>query len=253
MVATGGWGVAAMDSRHKSVQILLNANDLARRAAELIVRAAQQTDARFSVALSGGSTPERLYALLAVPEFASQIVWSRVHIFWGDERCVPPDHPDSNYRMARETLLGRVPIPPENVHRIVGELDPPQAAALYEQHLQTFLGDKPRFDLILLGMGNDGHTASLFPHTPALHEQTRWVVANHAPAQPSWRVTLTPLAINAAAQVVFLVAGSEKAETLRRVLNGPYIPDELPAQLVQPSNGELTWMVDRAAARLIVA
>jgi 6-phosphogluconolactonase len=233
------------------LQVLPDADALARRAAELIAQAVQHTSTRFCIALSGGSTPKTLYTLLAAPEFAPQIEWPRVHVFWGDERCVPPDHPDSNYRMARETLLDYVPIPPENIHRIAGEFEPAEAAALYEQHLRSFFDGEPRFDLILLGMGNDGHTASLFPHTPALHEQERWVVANYALAQQLWRVTFTPAAINAAARVMFLVSGAEKAETLRRVLNGPSMPEELPAQLVQPVSGETTWLLDRAAASLI--
>lgn len=236
------------------VRIVPDGEHLAYSAAAYLVEMVEKSDAVVSVVLSGGSTPKRLYQLLATDTFARRIDWQRLHVFWGDERCVPPDHADSNYRMARESLLDHVPIPDENVHRIAGELDPTQAAALYEQHLRAFFSGQPRFDLILLGLGNDGHTASLFPHTPALDERERWVVADYyAPVQPPWRVTLTPPAINAAARVVFLVSGEEKADMLRRVLEGEFKPHELPAQLIQPISGELTWLVDETAASRIKA
>jgi 6-phosphogluconolactonase len=177
--------------------------------------------------------------------------WARVHVFWGDERCVPPDHPESNYRLAREALLDHVPLPPANVHRIPTEQEPVQAAADYEQTLRRFFGpgSVPRFDLVLLGLGTDGHTASLFPGTPAVHEYERWVVAHYVSSLPAWRVTLTPAVLNAADQVTFLVAGEEKAGALKQVLAGPYQPDVLPAQVVRPAGGSLLWLVDDAAAR----
>jgi 6-phosphogluconolactonase len=155
------------------------------------------------VALAGGSTPRAAYALLATEEFAARVDWSRVHVLWGDERCVPPDDPDSNYRMAREALLDKIPIPTENVHRIRGELPPDEAAAAYQAELEAVLGAGGRFDLVLLGMGVDGHTASLFPGTAALHEGERWVVAAFVDKLSAWRVTLTPVVLNAAAQVTF--------------------------------------------------
>jgi 6-phosphogluconolactonase len=205
----------------------------------------------FAVALSGGSTPRALFELLAVPENAQHIGWSKVHVFWGDERTVPPDHPDSNYRMAKEALLDFVALPASNVHRISGELEPAQAAAEYEQTLRSFFAKragKTRFDLILLGMGDDGHTASLFPDTEALNETERLVVANHVPKLDTWRITLTAPVINDAAHVAFLVAGAGKAAVLKRVLQGPRQPHKLPSQLIQPVDGELVWLLDKAAA-----
>jgi 6-phosphogluconolactonase len=224
------------------------ADEIAAIAAEAV-----SSRGRFSIALSGGSTPKSLYALLATSGYATRFQWSQVHVFWGDERCVPPDHADSSYRMARETLLDYVPIPKENIHRIHGEDDPAKAALDYEGMLRDFFAieDKPRFDLILLGMGDDGHTASLFPGTAALHEHTRWVVENYVEAKRLWRITLSPFAINSASCVTFLVIGENKAERLREVFQGKYQPDRLPAQLVNPDNGHLLWLVDSAAAALL--
>jgi 6-phosphogluconolactonase len=246
------------------VKVYPDGASLAQAAAEHFVTWASEAVAArglFTVALAGGSTPRSTYALLASAdnkhprESAPRVDWPRVHVFWGDERCVPPDHPDSNYRMAREALLEKVPIPAENVHRIRGELPPDQAAAAYRAELEPFLGAGGRFDLILLGMGADGHTASLFPGTAAIHERTRWVVAHYVRRQgrrpdklSAWRVTLTPVVINGAAHVTFLVAGAGKAERLHQVLAGRYQPDVLPAQIVRPSDGQLLWLVDAAAA-----
>jgi 6-phosphogluconolactonase len=227
------------------------AASLARAAVEHFVTLAAEAIAvhgQFVVALSGGSTPRATYVLLASDEFAARVDWSRVYIFWGDERCVPPDHPDSNYRMAREALLDKIPIPTGNVHRIRGEWPPDQAAVAYQAELEVVLGAGGRFDLILLGMGVDGHTASLFPGTAAMHEQTRWVVAHYVDKLSMWRITLTPVVINAAAHVTFMVSGAGKAERLREVLAGPYQPDILPAQIVRPPDGRLLWLVDAAAA-----
>lgn len=236
-----------------NLQVFPTPEALARTAAEQIVRLANNTistHGRFSVGLSGGSTPQRLFALLASSEFAPHIDWVNVYLFWGDERTVPPDHNDSNYRMARETLLAHVPIPPDNVRRMKGELDPAQAADEYEHVLRMFFPDRPWpcFDLLLLGMGDDGHTASLFPGTSALQEKTRWVVANHVPKLNTWRITLTAPAINAASNIMFLVAGTGKCETLRAVLQESHQPEILPSQMIQPAEGTLTWMVDAAAA-----
>ena len=228
-----------------------DADSLARAAAgHFIILAAEAIAARglFSVALSGGSTPRATYALLSTEELSARLDWSRVHVFWGDERCVPPDHPDSNYRMAREALLDHVPLPVGNVHRIRSEINPEEAAADYERTLHDFFarhpeGPIPRFDLILLGMGEDGHTASLFPGTAVLCEQTRWVVAHYVDTLCAWRITLTPVVINAAAQVTFIVSGAGKADRLRQVLAGPHRPDALPAQIVRPTDGRLLWLV----------
>jgi len=209
----------------------------------------------FTVALAGGSTPRPLYALLASKESARTIDWPRVHLFWGDERCVPPDDPRSNYRMVRESLLDAIQMLPANVHRIHGEEDPEAAAAAYDRELRASLGSNgaggpPRrgFDLVLLGMGDNGHTASLFPGLPAVTEKVRWVMAQFIPAVSMWRITLTPVAINAARNVIFMVSGSEKAERLHDVLEGPFQPERLPAQIIQPAHGRLLWLVDEAAA-----
>jgi 6-phosphogluconolactonase len=229
-----------------------SAEALARAAAERVVVAAAAaiaTRGRFVIALTGGSTPKALSALLASAEFAGKIDWSSVHAYWGDERCRPPDDPASNYRMARETLLDHVPIPATQVHRMRGEDDPARAAAAYEQDLRAvFPEGHARFDLILMGMGQNGHTASLFPHLSAVRERVRWVVAEHVPEVGMWRITLTPVAINAAAEILFLVAGADKAAMLARVLEGPRLVDELPAQAIVPTAGTLTWLVDAAAA-----
>ncbi len=219
------------------------AETVVRSAAEAIEEAGQAT-----IALSGGTTPKRLYQLLATPGYASRVDWTRLHVFFGDERCVPPNDPASNYRMARESLIERVQIPAANVHRIHGEDDPATAAADYERELRTVLGARARLDLVLLGMGDNGHTASLFPGLTAVHEQQRWVVAEDVKEVGMWRITLTPAAINAAAEVVFLVSGAGKADMLPRVLEGPRQIDLLPAQVVAPTNGQLRWLVDAAAA-----
>jgi 6-phosphogluconolactonase len=245
--------------RTYDVVVLPGAESLMQAAAErLVARAAASigTSGRFTLALAGGSTPKALYELLLTPSHAHRIDWPRVHVFWGDERCVPPDHPASNYRMAREALLDHVPIPASNVHRIHGEDPPAAAAAAYEGDLRRVFStpagpprDAPgaRFDLVLLGMGDNGHTASLFPGLTGVRETERWVVAEYVSEVSMWRVTLTPPVINAAADVVFLVSGSGKAPMLHRVLEGPREPDVLPAQAIAPRAGA-TWLVDVAAA-----
>ena len=210
---------------------------------------------RFTAALSGGKTPVALYTLLAKAPSVSQIPWARVYLFWGDERCVPPDHEESNYRMTREFLLDHVPIPPANIHRMQGEMAPAEAAARYEKELREFFaphGDGfPVFDFILLGLGEDGHTASLFPGTRAIRESARWVLGHYVDAQKGWRITLTPPVINAARTVVFIVSGAGKAAILKEILEGPSRPDTLPAQIVRPAGGDLVWILDREAAALL--
>ena len=240
--------------------VLPSAAALAAAAAERFVAAAGDAIAsrgQFVVALSGGSTPRDTYRRLATEALVSRVMWSRVQVLWGDERCVPPDHVESNYRMARETLLDRVPVPAANVHRIHGEDDPATAAGVYEATLRALLRTPAgpptatagaRIDLVLLGLGDDGHTASLFPGSAAVHEQTRWVMAAHAAAASMWRITLMPAVINAAAEVLFLVFGGAKAGILRRVIDGPRRPEELQAQAIAPSNGRVRWCVDAAAA-----
>jgi len=242
------------------IEVLPNADALADAVAERFVAAALDAigaRGQFLVALSGGSTPRRTCERLAAEPLASRVAWSRVHVLWGDERCVPPDHEQSNYRMARETLLDHVPVLSANMHRIHGEDDPPVGAARYEATMRTLLGTPEgppdavsgkRLDLVLLGLGDDGHVASLFPGSDAVLEHTRWVVAAYSAGTSTWRVTLTPAVINAAAEVVFLVSGGSKSGILRRVLEGPCRPRELPAQAIAPSSGRLRWYVDAPAA-----
>jgi len=226
---------------------------LAQAAADQFVAAAEEAienRGRFTVALSGGSTPQEAYSRLSDPMLATKVSWRNVDLFWGDERCVPPEHPDSNYRMARKTMIQKVPIPQANVHRIQGELDPDLAAEAYVEELQSVFGseERPRFDLIFLGLGEDGHTASLFPGSLALRETELWVLAVFPETLQTWRVTLTPPVLNAARQLSFLVSGKSKAERLQEVLEGEPQPEPLPAQLIQPLNGQVTWLVDKAAA-----
>ena len=233
--------------------VLPSAAALADAAAGRFITAARDAIAshgQFIVALSGGSTPRDTYLLLGTEALVSRVMWSRVQVLWGDERCVPPDHIESNYRMARETLLDHVPIPAANVHRVHGEDDPATAAEVYEATLRALLRTPAggRIDLVLLGLGEDGHTASLFPGNAAVQERTRWVMAARASAASVWRITLTPAVINAAAEILFLVSGGGKAGILRRVLEDPRRPQELPAQAIAPSNGRVRWCVDAAAA-----
>ena len=235
------------------IEVFNDAEELAHAAAVRFQTLAQSSVARqgrFSVALAGGNTPRRVYELLATDEFKQQISWPSVHIFFGDERAVPHEHPASNYRMAFETLLSRVPIPATNVHPMNGVGDLNANARDYESELRSFFGRAswPRFDLVLLGMGEDGHTASLFPDSPALNESLAWVLANWIESLSEFRVTLTAPAINAAGNVIFLVAGEKKAERLYEVLRGPTQSTHLPAQLISPKDGSLSWMVDAAAA-----
>ncbi len=243
------------------IRVVVNAEELSLKAAEEFVhRAEEAVQARgiFTIALAGGSTPKSLYTLLAsnTASFREQVPWNKVHFFWGDERHVPPDHPDSNYRMVQERLLSQVPVPPENVHRIFTEnSDPGKAADEYEQVLHDFFELReeklPRFDLVLLGMGPDGHTASLFPGSNTIHEQTHLVAAPWVEKQNTYRVTLTPPVLNNALCAIFLVSGSEKSKTLQAVLEGDPEPERFPAQIIRPKRGTLLWLVDQAAARLL--
>ena len=242
------------------LEVLPDAHRLAEAVAHRFVSAANaaiEARGRFVAALSGGSTPRSVYMRLAAEPYASIVDWSRVHILWGDERCVPPDHESSNYRMARVALLDRVPVPSANVHRIRGEDDPAEAARAYEHVLREILRTPMgppraapgfRLDLVLLGLGSDGHTASLFPGSASLHENARWAVAEHVDAVAMWRVTMTAIVINAAAEVAFVVAGDAKAAIVQKVHEGPVQPDQLPAQLITPAGGRLSWFLDAAAA-----
>ena len=234
------------------IQIFDTPELLAAAAARRFMMLAAKSSAQqpFSVALSGGNTPRRVYELLATEEFKSQVNWQLVHIFFGDERPVPSDNPASNYGMAVATLISRVPIPESNVHSISGAGDPHENALSYERELRFYFAGSawPRFDLVLLGMGEDGHTASLFPGSEGVSEKKAWVVANWVAQLNEFRLTLTAPAINSAAQILFLINGASKASRLKAVLNGPFQPDLIPAQLIKPDQGELTWMIDKAAA-----
>jgi 6-phosphogluconolactonase len=235
-----------------SVHIYSRSEELSRAAArEFAARAKEAIEerGRFAVVLAGGSTPEAMYGILA-RDYMDGIDWSKVYVFFGDERSVPPHHEDSNLKMASEVLLDHVPV--ANVHRIQGELPPEEAAEAYEEQLRNFFQteDVPRFDLILLGLGADGHTASLFPWTAALEVHDCWVVANPVPRLGTTRITLTLPVINAARAVIFLVAGEDKAEALREILEGDADPRAYPAKLVQPPGGP-EWMVDQSAASLL--
>jgi len=239
-----------------------DADALARRTAQYFVEmTAEAVDARGQarIAISGGSTPKSVFELLADPHqsWRGAMPWDRLSLYWVDERTVPPDHPDSNYRMAREAMLSHVPLPAEQIHRMEGELDPEAAAARYESELRNNFrlegAESPRFDLLQLGMGPDGHTASLFPHTAAIHEMSRLVAANHVPQLDTWRITLTWPVINHASSVFFLIAGEDKAERVREVFMGPRDPERLPSQLIWPSSGILTLFLDKAAAALLPA
>lgn len=215
----------------------------------VLAKTALAAKGSFSVALAGGGTPRPLYELLATAAYRDQLDWSRIHVFFGDERCVPPDSPRSNYRMAHEALLSRVPLPPANVHRMRGEDEPAHAALAYAQTLRAvFRREWPRLDLVLLGIGDNGHTASLFPGCGCLRERGHPVCAQYVESQHEWRLTLTLPVIDAAAAVWLLADGEGKADVLARVLHGPYQPEVLPMQFVAPAADAYAWWLDRAAA-----
>ena len=230
---------------------------VAQAAAQLFTDSAQHavsTRGIARIAISGGSTPKAMFQLLADPaqSFAKAVDWGKLQLFWVDERCVPPTDSESNYRMTDQALLSKVPLPPGNVFRMEGELDPEEAASRYESTLRNTLklegAESPAFDLVLLGMGDDGHTASLFPRTDALNEISRLVVANHVLQKETWRITLTSPVINQGREVAFLIEGSAKTDVLAEVLTGPYDPERLPSQLIRPSNGKLRFLLDDVAA-----
>lgn len=234
-----------------------NPTELAKEAAVFITKRINdvlKTQDRFTIALSGGSTPKALHELLAKPPFVEQIPWMQLHIFWGDERYVPIDDEQSNAGMAYDTLLGHVYTPEEQIHVWRTDLEPDAAAADYDRVLHTYFGETgevspgPTFDLVLLGMGDDGHTLSLFPGTEVVHEKKAWTKAYFLTQQTMFRLTLTAPLVNRASCVLFLVAGSKKAEPLKEVLEGTYNPDKYPSQEIKPEPGELVWMVDEKAA-----
>jgi 6-phosphogluconolactonase len=233
-----------------TISVFETPDQLAIAAAERFVEEANRQQERFSVALAGGTTPRRVYELLGSKQFKDRIEWSNVFLFFGDERCVPPAHPDSNYAMVRAALISKVPIPPANVRRIKGEMEPAESALEYEKEVREFFPgvEWPRFDLVLLGMGEDGHTASLFPGSQALEESSRWVLATRNEDSGQDRITLTLPLFNHAAHVIFIVTGEKKAQRLAKVLRPKVSQEQFPAQLVNPYNGKLEWLVDAAAA-----
>ena len=239
-------------NRMSQLKVFPNLESLTQAALDEFIGIADESSKkrdRFSVALAGGSTPQPLYQRLAFPNYQGQVDWKEVHLFWGDERHVPPDHPDSNFRMGQESLINKIPIPGTNVHRVPAELGVQEAAFNYEAILRDYFDSQwPQFDLVLLGMGLDGHTASLFPHSEGLKEESRWFIANFAPKHEEWRLTLSKNAINAACNIIIIVSGEEKAGTLAKVLEGEHCPDEMPIQLVSPNKGILIWMIDENAA-----
>ena len=233
--------------------ICRDADELNQKAAERFVALANAASAgQFAVALAGGSTPRALYALLASEKYRDRIPWPKVHLFWGDERCVPPDHTESNYRMVREVLLSKINLPAKNIHRMAGEKEPKLATAEYEAQLKNFFqldeGGLPRFDLILLGLGEDGHTASLFPGTEALKKNKRLVAANFVDKLNVHRLTLTLPVLNNAANILFLIAGASKAAIVKELLGAKSGTPNYPATKIQPRDGSLTWMITQDAA-----
>ena len=216
--------------------------------ADCIAATLKQQD-RFTIALSGSSTPKALHKLLAATPYKEQIDWSRLHVFWGDERAVPFDDDRNNAKMAYDTLLNFVPIPPYHIHVMRTDISPEESAAEYEKILHLYFDQTPTsFDLVLLGMGDDGHTLSLFPGTAAVHEEKAWTIAYYLKAQDMYRITLTKTIVNHAARVAFLTTGTNKAHVLKEVQQGPYNPDLYPSQEIKPVKGELHWFVDAAAA-----
>jgi 6-phosphogluconolactonase len=238
-------------------KVASDANEVAQLAATLLTDSVIQAVAARGIAriaVSGGSTPRAVFELLADPSapYLAEIPWKQLQLFWVDERCVPPTHEESNFRMTKAAMLDKVPLPPENIHRMEGELDPEEAASRYEAEIRNAFrlegAQTPTFDLVMLGLGPDGHTASLFPHTEGLDEMARIVIANHVPQKDVWRVTLTWPVIVQGREVAFLVEGEEKAEMVHNVFTGPYNPEEYPAQLIRPASGKLTLLLDTAAA-----
>ena len=237
------------------LQLFNNADDLSAAAAKWIadcISATLQKQDRFTIVLSGGSTPKKLHTLLAASPYREQIEWNRLHIFWGDERAVPLDDVRNNARMAFDTLLDQVPIPRNQVHIMNTALDPESAADEYERILRRYFDETgPTFDLVLLGMGDDGHTLSLFPGKPVVHETHKWVTAYFLREQNMFRITLTAPVVNRAHKVAFLVAGAGKANALKEVIEGDFRPDTYPSQLIDPEEGEVYWFLDRDAAAML--
>ena len=241
-----------VDTRICEIELSKDEAGLAEEAANLFITIAAEAvkkNGRFATALSGGKTPAGFYSLLAAEPFSSRVPWNAVHLFWADERCVPPYHIESNYRLASEALITKVPIPMSNIHRMEGEIDPNEAALKYAVELEEFFGGPwPKFDVVWLGLGEDGHTASLFPGSRALRVTDRSVTANYIKKLDEHRITLTAESINRASRVVFLVSGGRKAKALKRILNSNNEPCEYPATMISPAGGRALWLIDHSAA-----
>lgn len=238
------------------VQVFEKSEELSREAAEIFLQAAIEavkTNGRFTVALTGGTSPAPLYKLLAESPYNEQMPWADTYVFWGDERWVPLTDKASNAKMTFETLLDHVPVPKDHIFPMWSDEEPEAFATKYEELLSKHFDGSPRFDLILLGMGDDGHTASLFPHTNVLMEEEKLVVAYYLVPQSMYRITLTAPCINAAKKIIFLVFGEKKAHALHEVLQGSFHPGTYPAQLIRPANGEAIWLVDKLAASALSA
>lgn len=235
------------------VQVFSDLEKISHKAAQMFVNISRNCIAsqrKFSAALSGGSTPRRLYTLLSSDQYRNEVYWPSVHFFWADERCVPKEHEESNFKTAFDRLLSKVPIPDENIHRIRGEEDPDKGARDYEEDVRKFFGisGSPMFDLVILGMGEDGHTASLFPGSKSLDERVRLALPVYL-EKPNWnRITLTLPVLNNAAQIIYLVAGRSKAAVLSEILGGGHKKDDYPAGLINPTHGRLVWLLDREAS-----
>ena len=243
----------------RRVQLTVNVSttegEVTHKTAELITQAAQaavQARGAARIAISGGNTPKCVFELLTREPYVSRVPWSQLQLFWVDERCVGPEDKESNFGMTKKAMLDAVPLPTSNVHRMEGELDPELAASRYEAEIRNSFklegAQTPTFDLILLGLGDDGHTASLFPHTEGLNEMARIVIANHVPQKDTWRMTLTWPVITQGRQVAFLIEGAAKADMVQTVFAGTYDPETWPSQLIRPASGQLTLMMDAAAA-----
>lgn len=253
-----GIGSPEVERLKKEIITFPEREALSRKAADILLAEAKKSvenSGKFTLALSGGSTPKRLYEILGSSPYRKAIPWGSVHFFWGDERCVPPDHPESNYRMAWETFLSKIVVPRENIHRMTGEKTPAQAALEYEKELRGFFGNVsfPVFDFMLLGLGSDGHIASLFPGSSLLQETRQWVASAQVEKPGISRLTLTLPVFNSAKMLPVLVSGKEKAQIIREIFGGSAEKIAFPAQMIHPENGKLLWLLDDPAASLLDA
>ncbi len=242
-------------NQKNNIRVFKSATELAKATADLMLmisKKAIESQGKFSVSLSGGTTPENLFSLLALPPYRDEIEWNKSFVFWGDERVVPSDNKLNNARMAKTLLLDKIKIPSQNIFPIPVDLEPEKAALEYAVTIKDFFGkEPPHFDLILLGLGENGHTASLFPHTAVVFENTQLVKSVYVAEQNMFRITMTPVLINNARNIIFMVTGENKASVLNTIINGPQQPENFPAQVIHPEAGNLYWFVDEQAATLL--